>query len=61
VLALLVLVLRLVAIVMAIAGRIDRFWVALRVVLAAYTMVCALRGLQIDIHKEDTTFEIYLP
>jgi hypothetical protein len=61
VLALLVLVLPLVAIGMAIAGRIDRLWVALRVVLAAYTMVCALRGLQIDIHKEDTTFEIYLP
>ena len=61
VLALLLLILPLVAIGMAIAGRIDRFWMALRVVLAAYTMLCALRGLQIEIHKEDKTFEIYLP
>jgi len=59
--ALLLLILPLVAVGMAIAGRIDRFWIALRVVLAAYTMVCALRGLRIDIHKEDTTLEIYLP
>ena len=55
------IVLALVAIGMAIAGRIDRFWMALRVVLATYTMLCALRGLQIEIHKEDKTFEIYLP
>ncbi len=61
VLVLLLLILPLVFIGMAIAGRISRFWIALRLVLAAYTMVCALRGLRIDIHKEDTTFEIYLP
>jgi hypothetical protein len=61
VLVLLLLILPLVFVGMAIAGRISRFWVAVRLVLAAYAMVCALRGLQIDIHKETTTFEIYLP
>jgi hypothetical protein len=55
------LIMPLVFIGMAIVGRISRFWVALRLVVAAYAMVCALRGLQIEIHKEDQTFEIYLP
>jgi hypothetical protein len=60
-LVLLLLIMPLVFIGMAIVGRISRFWVALRLVVVAYAIVCALRGLQIEIHKEDQTFEIYLP
>jgi hypothetical protein len=51
----------LVFIGMAITGNISRFWIAIRIVLAAYKTICATRGLRIDIDKEEMTFEIYLP
>jgi hypothetical protein len=58
----LLLVMPLVFIGMAITGNISRFWIAIRIVLAAYKTVCATRGLRIDIHKKnETTFEVYLP
>ncbi len=61
VLALLLLILPLVFIVMAVTGRISRFWVVIRTISAAYIMLCSMRGLQIEIQKEETTFELYLP
>lgn len=60
-LALFLLALPLVFIGMAIAGQISKFWVVLRVILAAYKMICSVRGLQIEIEKENRTLEIYLP
>lgn len=61
VILLLLLVLPFVFIGLAVAGRISQFWKVLRVIFAAYLMICAVRGLRIDIHKEHRTFEIYLP
>ena len=61
VLVLLLLATPLVFIGMAITGNISRFWIAIRIVLAAYKTICATRGLRIDIHKNETTFEVYLP
>ncbi len=61
VLVLLLLLIPLVFLGMTIAGRISRFWVVLRITLAAYSMICSLRGLRIDIQRENTTLEIYLP
>lgn len=61
VLVLLLLVLPFVFIGMLLAGRAARFWVAIRVLLAGYQMICSVRGLRIDIHKENSTFEIYVP
>jgi len=61
VLVLLVLLLPLVFLGMAIAGRLSKFWVVLRIILASYSMICSMRGLQIEIQKENSTLEIYLP
>ena len=61
VLVLLMLILPLVFLGMAIAGRLSRFWMVLRIILASYSMICSVRGLQIEIQKEHSTFEIYLP
>ena len=61
VIVLLLLVMPLVFIGMAITGNISRFWIAIRIVVAAYKTICATRGLRIDIDKEEMTFEIYLP
>ncbi len=61
VIVLLLLVMPLVFIGMAITGNISRFWIAIRIVLATYKTICATRGLRIDIHKNETTFEVYLP
>jgi hypothetical protein len=61
VLALVLLILPLVFIVMTLTGRISRFWIVIRTIVAAYTMLCVMRGLQIEVQKEKTTFELYLP
>jgi len=61
VIVLLALTLPFIFVGMAIVGRISRFWMVIRIILAAYKMVCSVRGLRIDIHKEDRTLEIYLP
>ncbi len=61
VLVLLVLLLPLAFLGMAIAGRLSKFWVVLRIILASYSMICSMRGLQIEIQKENSTLEIYLP
>ena len=61
VLVLLLIALPFVFLGMLIAGRISRFWQVIRLVLAAYGMVSSLRGLRIDIHREDKIFEIYIP
>ena len=57
----LLLGLPLVLIGMAITGRLAKFWKVVRVTLAAYTMVCAFRGLRVEVQNEHGTFEIYLP
>jgi len=61
ILVFLAIMLPLIFIGMVIAGRVSRFWVVIRIVLAAYSTICAARGLRIDIHKEQTVFEIYIP
>ena len=61
VIALLLLILPFVFIGLSIAGRLSKFWMALRIILAAYSMMCSVRGLQIEIQKEHRTLEIYLP
>jgi len=61
VVALLLLILPLIFLGMAVAGKISKFWMILRIILAAYTMVCSIRGLKIEIHKEIRTLELYLP
>ena len=61
ILVFLAIMLPLIFIGMVIAGRVSRFWVVIRIVLAAYSTICAARGLGIDIHKEQTVFEIYIP
>jgi hypothetical protein len=60
-LLLLLIFLPLVFIGMAITGQLPRFWRVVRVVLALYTMICAFRGLRIEIHNDSGTFEVYLP
>ena len=45
---------------MLVAGRISRFWKVLQLTLATYVMVCALRGLRVDVRSDRTTFQIHL-
>ena len=45
---------------MAVAGRISRFWKVIQLTLAAYEMVCAAKGLRVEVRGDRTTFEIYL-
>ena len=60
VLALWLLFLPLIFVGMAVTGRLPRFWKVIRLSLATYEMVCATKGLRIDVRNERTTFEISL-
>ena len=45
---------------MAVTGRISRFWKVIRLSLAAYEMVCATKGLRVEVRNDRATFQIYL-
>ena len=45
---------------MAVTGRISRFWRVIQITIAAYEMVCATKGLRVEVRNERTTFEIHL-
>jgi hypothetical protein len=60
VLALWLMLLPFVILGMAVTGRISRFWKVLQLTWATYEMVCALRGLRIDVRSDRTTFQIQL-
>ena len=45
---------------MAVTGRISRFWKVIQLTLAAYEMVCATKGLRVEVRNDRTTFEISL-
>ena len=54
------LFLPLVMLSMLVTGRISRFWRVIRLSLATYEVVCAMRGLRIDVRTGTTTFQIAL-
>jgi len=60
VLALWLLFLPFVMIGMVVTGRISRFWKVIQISLAAYEMVCATKGLRVEVHNDRTKFEIFL-
>jgi hypothetical protein len=45
---------------MLVTGRIFRFWKVIQLSFAAYVMLCAMRGLQVDVRSDRTTFQIHL-
>ena len=54
------LFLPIVMIGMAVTGRISRFWKVIHLTFAAYEMVCATRGLRVEVRNDRTTFQIFL-
>ena len=60
VLALWLLIIPFIFLGMTVTGRISRFWKVIQLTLATYVMVCAMRGLQIDVRSDRTTFQIHL-
>jgi len=59
-LALWLLLLPFVMLGMAVTGRLFRFWKVFQLTFAAYEMVCATRGLRVEVHSDRTTFQIFL-
>jgi len=59
-LALWLLLLPFVMLGMAVTGRLFRFWKVFQLSFAAYEMVCATRGLRVEVDSDRTTFQIFL-